>query len=122
MTPQSVRPMGGFRVQREEQQIRDDAKAVADSGAFAVVLECIPAELGARITAELPIPTIGIGAGAACDGQVLVIHDVLGLYDEIHPKFVKRYAELGAAMREAVRSYCAEVRSGDFPKPEHEFK
>jgi 3-methyl-2-oxobutanoate hydroxymethyltransferase len=122
MTPQSVQAFGGFRVQRDEQQILDDAKAVADAGAFAVVLECIPAELAARITESLPIPTIGIGAGLGCDGQVLVIHDLLGLYDEIHPKFVKRYAELGAATREAVRNYCAEVRSGEFPKPEHEFK
>jgi 3-methyl-2-oxobutanoate hydroxymethyltransferase len=122
MTPQSVRSFGGFRVQREEQQIRDDAKAVADAGAFALVLECIPAELAARITTDSPIPTIGIGAGAACDGQVLVIHDLLGLYDEIHPKFVKRYAELGTATRDAVRRYCSEVRAGEFPKPEHEFK
>ncbi len=122
MTPQSVRAFGGFRVQREEQQIRDDAKAVAESGAFAIVLECIPADLAARITAESPIPTIGIGAGIGCDGQVLVIHDLLGLYDEIHPKFVKRYAEIGAATRDAVRRYCGEVRSGEFPKPEHEFK
>src|SRR5579871_2639245 len=113
MTPQSVRSFGGFRVQREEQQIRDDAKAVADAGAFALVLECIPAELAARITAESRIPTIGIGAGVGCDGQVLVIHDLLGLYDEIHPKFAKRYAELGAATRDAVRRYCSEVRSGE---------
>jgi 3-methyl-2-oxobutanoate hydroxymethyltransferase len=122
MTPQSVRQFGGFRVQRDEQQILDDAKAVADAGAFAVVLECIPAELATRITSEISIPTIGIGAGAGCSGQVLVLHDVLGLYEELHPKFVKRFAELGAATREAVRAYCAEVRSGTFPAAEHEFK
>jgi 3-methyl-2-oxobutanoate hydroxymethyltransferase len=122
LTPQSVRRIGGFRVQRVEREIRDDAKAIAEAGAFAIVLECIPAELAASITASLSIPTIGIGAGAGCDGQVLVLQDMLGMYDELRPKFVKRYAELGDAFREAARQYCNEVRAGGFPGPEHEFK
>jgi 3-methyl-2-oxobutanoate hydroxymethyltransferase len=122
MTPQSVHRFGGFRVQRDEQEILDDAKAIADAGAFAIVLECIPAKVAARITESISIPTIGIGAGAGCDGQVLVLQDMLGLYDEIHPKFVKRFAELGESVRTAVRHYCDEVRDGKFPGPEHEFK
>jgi 3-methyl-2-oxobutanoate hydroxymethyltransferase len=122
MTPQSVHRFGGFRVQRNEQEILDDAKAIADSGAFAIVLECVPAKLAERITAAVPVPTIGIGAGAGCDGQVLVLQDMLGMYDEIHPKFVKRFAELGESIRAAVRDYCNAIRSGQFPGPEHEFK
>src|SRR5262245_17796674 len=122
MTPQSVRRFGGFRVQRNEQEILDDAKAIADAGAFAIVLECIPAKLAERITTAVSVPTIGIGAGAGCDGQVLVMQDLLGLYDEIHPKFVKRFAELGESIRAAVRQYCDEVRDGHFPAAEHEFK
>jgi 3-methyl-2-oxobutanoate hydroxymethyltransferase len=122
MTPQSVRAFGGFRVQRDEPQLIDDAKAVAHAGAFSVVLECVPAEFAAKVTAMLQIPTIGIGAGVHCDGQVLVFHDVLGLFDDLRPKFVKRYAELGAAIRDAVTRYCAEVREGTFPGAEHEFR
>jgi 3-methyl-2-oxobutanoate hydroxymethyltransferase len=122
MTPQSVRAFGGFRVQRDESQILADAQAVADAGAFSVVLECIPAELAAKVTAALSIPTIGIGAGADCDGQVLVLHDVLGLFDDLKPKFVKRYAELGSAIRDAVKRYCDDVRAGTFPGPEHGFR
>src|SRR5262249_58088533 len=108
--------------QRNEQEILDDAKAIADAGAFAIVLECIPAKLASRITAAVSIPTIGIGAGAGCDGQVLVLQDMLGMYDEIHPKFVKRFSELGESIRAAVRTYCAEVRDAKFPGPEHEFR
>src|ERR1051326_7771618 len=100
LTPQSLLKMGGFHVQRDGQKIRDDAKAIADAGAFAIVLECTPAELGASITASLSIPTIGIGAGAGCDGQVLVLQDMLGMYDELQPKFAKHYAELGTAIKE----------------------
>jgi 3-methyl-2-oxobutanoate hydroxymethyltransferase len=122
LTPQSVRRIGGFRVQRDEQELMDDARAIADAGAFAIVLECIPAKLAVRITAAVSIPTIGIGAGTGCDGQVLVLQDMLGMYDEIHPKFVKRFADLGEAVRAAVRAYCAEVRDAKFPGPEHEFK
>ncbi len=92
LTPQSVRRFGGFKVQRDADQILDDARAVAEAGAFAVVLECVPAELAARITREVPIATIGIGAGAGCDGQVLVTPDLLGLFDGFQPKFVRRYA------------------------------
>ena len=122
LTPQSVRKLGGFRVQRDARQLQDDAKAIADAGAFALVLECVPAELATRITQSLPIPTIGIGAGAGCDGQVLVLQDMLGMFDDLRPKFVKRYAELGAEIQAAVRQYCDEVKTGKFPTKEHEFK
>lgn len=122
LTPQSVRKFGGYRVQRDERHILDDAKAVTDAGAFSLVLECVPAELAAKVTASVPIPTIGIGAGAGCDGQVLVLQDMLGMFDDLKPKFVKRYAELGDAIREAVRQYCTEVKVGTFPGAEHEFK
>lgn len=122
LTPQSMRQFGGFRVQRDEGHLLRDASAIAEAGAFAIVLECIPAELAARITAQLSIPTIGIGAGAGCDGQVLVMHDMLGLFADLRPKFVKRYAELGDAAKAAVQAYCQEVRSGAFPAKEHEFR
>ncbi len=122
LTPQSVRQLGGFRVQRDADRLLDDAKAVADAGAFAVVVECVPAEVAARITAALPIPTIGIGAGAGCDGQVLVAHDMLGLFEDVRPRFVKRYADLADAVRQAAGAYCREVRDGAFPTKEHEFK
>jgi 3-methyl-2-oxobutanoate hydroxymethyltransferase len=121
LTPQSVRQLGGFRVQRDTKLV-DDAKAVADAGAFAVVVECVPAELAAQVTAAISVPTIGIGAGAGCDGQVLVAHDMLGLFDAVRPRFVKRYAELGDAVRKAAEAYCREVRDGAFPTKEHEFK
>jgi 3-methyl-2-oxobutanoate hydroxymethyltransferase len=121
LTPQSVRQLGGFRVQRDAKLV-DDAKAVVDAGAFAVVVECVPAELAAQVTAAIAVPTIGIGAGAGCDGQVLVAHDMLGLFDDVRPKFVKRYAELGDAVRKAAEAYCKEVRDGVFPTKEHEFK
>ncbi len=125
LTPQSVHRMGGYRVQgrnEQAQQILTDALAVQDAGAFAVVLEGIPAPLAAEITRQLTIPTIGIGAGVACDGQVLVIHDILGLCEKYSPKFVKRYAELGPVIHDAVSRYVEEVRSGQFPTEEHSFK
>ncbi|MBX7102947.1 MAG: 3-methyl-2-oxobutanoate hydroxymethyltransferase [Gemmataceae bacterium] len=122
LTPQSVRRIGGFRVQRDADKILADALAVQKAGAFAVVVECVPADLAARLTKELTIPTIGIGAGAGCDGQVLVGHDLLGLFDGVRPRFVKRYAELGKMVAEAVENYCGDVREGKFPGPEHEFK
>ncbi len=122
LTPQSVRRIGGFRVQRDAERITADALAVQEAGAFAVVVECVPADLAAKLTKELTIPTIGIGAGAACDGQVLVGHDLLGLFDGVRPRFVKRYAELGKAVRAAVEEYCGDVREGKFPGAEHEFK
>jgi 3-methyl-2-oxobutanoate hydroxymethyltransferase len=122
LTPQSVRRLGGFRVQRNAAQIVEDARAVEQAGAFAVVLECIPAELAAEVTAALSIPTIGIGAGAGCDGQVLVSHDMLGLFDKFRPKFVKRYAQLAGDVQRAVKEYCQDVRSGRFPAAEHGFR
>jgi 3-methyl-2-oxobutanoate hydroxymethyltransferase len=119
LTPQSVHQMGGFRVQRDEERLVADALAVESAGAFSVVLEGIPAPIAANITAQLKIPTIGIGAGPRCDGQVLVLHDMLGLNDRHLPKFVKQYAQLGELAREALRQYAADVQSGTFPGPEH---
>lgn len=125
LTPQSVNAFGGFKVQgRSETAARlllDDAKRLEDAGAFAIVLECLPAELAAEISAAIQIPTIGIGAGAACDGQILVYHDLLGLYGELKPKFVKVFADAGAACREGIRAYIDAVGKGEFPGPEHEF-
>jgi len=122
LTPQSVRRLGGFKVQRDADRLLEDAKAIEQAGAFAVVVECVPAELARRVTEALTIPTIGIGAGPHCDGQVLVGHDALGLYTAFHPRFVKRYANLADAVREAVRGYCDDVRSGAFPAEEHSFR
>jgi 3-methyl-2-oxobutanoate hydroxymethyltransferase len=125
LTPQSVHAMGGFRVQARDdasaQQLERDALAIEEAGAFALVLEGIPAQLAAKVTARLMIPTIGIGAGPACDGQVLVMHDLLGLFSEFTPKFVKRYAELGQATLQAFSQYAAEVRDGTFPSAQHAF-
>ncbi len=124
LTPQSVHRMGGYKVQGRDDQaerIMTDAMAVQEAGAFAVVLEGIPAALAAEISAKLVIPTIGIGAGPSCDGQVLVIHDILGLCEKYSPKFVKRYADLGPIISAAVTQYVAEVRSGEFPTKEHSF-
>jgi 3-methyl-2-oxobutanoate hydroxymethyltransferase len=122
MTPQSVRRFGGFRVQREAEAIFADALAIEKAGAFAVVLECIPVALAQQITAALKIPTIGIGAGAACDGQVLVGHDLLGLFEDFRPRFVKQYAALGREVVRAAENYCREVRDGTFPAAEHGFR
>lgn len=122
LTPQSIRRFGGFRVQRDEGRLHADAEAVQKAGAFAMVVECVPAEIATRISKELTIPTIGIGAGAGCDGQVLVGQDLLGLFDDVRPRFVKRYAELGKLVRDAVAGYCGDVRDGTFPAAEHEFK
>jgi 3-methyl-2-oxobutanoate hydroxymethyltransferase len=122
LTPQSVHHFGGFRVQRDHDQLVEDALAVEEAGAFSIVLECIPAATAADITSRLRIPTIGIGAGPDCDGQVLVAHDMLGLFDQIHPRFVKRYAELGREIVEAAKEYCRDVRGGKFPGPEHGFR
>ena len=124
LTPQSVHRMGGYKVQGRKDQaerILEDAHAVQEAGAFAVVLEGIPAKLAARITEMLDIPTIGIGAGPACDGQVLVIHDILGLCEKYSPKFVKRYADLAPLITEAARQYVSEVKDGTFPTEEHSF-
>jgi 3-methyl-2-oxobutanoate hydroxymethyltransferase len=125
LTPQSVHKMGGYVVQGKEadkaQQLLRDAKALEAAGCYAIVLECIPAELARIITSQLGIPTIGIGAGPHCDGQVLVLNDLLGLDDAFTPRFVKRFAELGRAVREAVSAYAAEVRGGAFPAEAHSF-
>lgn len=121
LTPQSVRKLGGFKVQRDDQFITEEAQAVAEAGAFAVVLECVPADLAAEITKRVGIPTIGIGAGPGCDGQVLVAHDMLGLFEAFRPKFVRRYASLAETIREAVGRYVAEVSSGSFPNASESF-
>ncbi len=125
LTPQAVHRMGGFRVQGRGEagrtQVRDDALAVQEAGAFAVVLEGIPAELAKEVTAELAIPTIGIGAGVHCDGQVLVMHDLLGLNDWA-PSFVKQYANIGAEVSKAARAYADEVKHRKFPDEQHSYK
>jgi len=125
LTPQSVHALGGYRVQgRDEktaERLKADAKALEEAGAFAIVLELVPAPLASQITKSLSIPTIGIGAGPACDGQVLVLPDMLGLNDRFTAKFVKRYAALAEDVREAVKLYTAEVREGRYPGPEHSF-
>ncbi len=119
LTPQSVHQLGGYRVQAKDaptaERLLDDCRALQDAGAFAVVLECIPAEIAAIASADLDIPTIGIGAGAGCDGEVQVFHDLLGLGGDFTPRHAKRYAELGDAAREAVAAYAADVRMGTFP-------
>ena len=122
LTPQSVQRLGGFKVQRDAESLLADAVAVAEAGAFAIVLECIPNEVARQITERIPIPTIGIGAGAACDGQILVVHDMLGLFDAFRPKFVRRYAELGIEIRSAVSRYVNDVDSGDFPNEKESFR
>jgi 3-methyl-2-oxobutanoate hydroxymethyltransferase len=125
LTPQSVHKMGGYVVQGKDsekaQQILRDARAVEAAGCYALVLECVPAELARIVTAQLRIPTIGIGAGPHCDGQVLVLNDLLGMDDAFTPKFVKRFAEVGGAVRDAVSGYVAEVKARTFPDAEHSF-
>lgn len=125
LTPQHVAALGGFRVQSKTAEaaakLLGDALALAEAGCFGVVLECIPAPVAAVVTKALPVPTIGIGAGPDCDGQVLVFHDVLGLYDRLRPKFVKQYALLGELAVEALTQYADAVRNSDFPGPEHVF-
>lgn len=126
LTPQSIHRMGGFKVQgRQEAQARKilaDAKAVEEAGAFAMVLEGIPSDLARQVTEAVDIPTIGIGAGPDCDGQVLVIHDILGLCDKYSPKFVKRYADVSELITQGIRAYISEVKAGEFPTLDHSFK
>ena len=126
LTPQSVNAFGGFKVQgkgkQEAQRLLDEARAVEEAGAFAVVLECVPAKLAKKISESISIPTIGIGAGAGCDGQVLVYKDMLAMYSDFKPKFVKQYAQVGSVMKDAFRQYIDEVKSGAFPSEEHTFK
>jgi 3-methyl-2-oxobutanoate hydroxymethyltransferase len=125
LTPQSIHRFGGYKVQGKEKEAREkimqDALAVEEGGAFSIVLEGIPLGLAEEITRRLSIPTIGIGAGIHCDGQVLVVHDLLGLFDAYTPKFVKRYANVAGVMTDAVKRFIAEVREGSFPDDEHSF-
>jgi 3-methyl-2-oxobutanoate hydroxymethyltransferase len=125
LTPQAVHQLGGYKVQGKEdaaaRKIIDDAIALQEAGAFSIVIESVPARLAEEITVTLTIPTIGIGAGVHCDGQVLVIHDVLGMFERFTPKFAKRYAEVNKIMREAVTQYAEEVRSGSFPDKDHSY-
>jgi 3-methyl-2-oxobutanoate hydroxymethyltransferase len=125
LTPQSVHAMGGFKVQgrgaEAAERLLEDAKILEQAGAFGLVLEGIPSELGALITASVAIPTIGIGAGPGCDGQVLVCYDFLGMYPDLRPRFVKRFAEVGDAIVNATRAYVAEVQGGAFPTEAHSF-
>ena len=126
LTPQSLNAFGGFKVQGKTEEaarkLLQDAKAVEQAGAVAVVLECVPAKLAELVTKQLHIPTIGIGAGAGCDGQVLVYQDMLAMFGDFKPKFVKQFGEIGTMMKEAFRKYAQEVKSGEFPALEHTFK
>ena len=126
LTPQSINAFGGFKVQGKgeaaAQKLLDDARAVERAGEFAVVLECVPAKLAERVSKEISIPTIGIGAGAGCDGQVLVYQDMLGMFTDFKPKFVKHFANVGEIMTAAFKAYDAEVKNGTFPAEEHTFK
>jgi 3-methyl-2-oxobutanoate hydroxymethyltransferase len=126
LTPQSVHALGGYRVQGRDEltanRLVADAQYLEDAGACAVVLELVPAPLATRISQSLTIPTIGIGAGAGCDGQVLVLHDMLGLNPDFSPKFLHRYAELAASVQEAANRFAADVRAGRYPGPEHSFE
>lgn len=125
LTPQSVNAFGGFKVQGKDEQsakrIWEDAKLLEEAGVFAITLECIPDKLAQLITKSLRIPTIGIGAGKSCDGQVLVINDMLGMFSDFVPRFIKQYAKLNTEITAAVQDYIAEVREGDFPAGEHTF-
>ena len=125
LTPQSINAFGGFKVQGKSEEaakkLLEDAKAVEEAGAFAVVLECVPAKLAELISKSISIPTIGIGAGAGCDGQILVYQDMSGLFSDFTPKFVKKYANVGEMMTQAFRDYIADVQEGSFPAPEHTF-
>jgi 3-methyl-2-oxobutanoate hydroxymethyltransferase len=125
LTPQSVHQFGGFKVQAKtedaEKALMADALALEEAGAFCIVLESVPVDVAAAVTQRLRIPTIGIGAGVTCDGQVLVCYDALGMFDDFKPRFVKRFANLGNEIRRAVATYCSEVRDGTFPDAEHSY-
>lgn len=125
LTPQSIHQFGGYRSQGKDKKsarkILEDARILEEAGAFSIVLECVPAALAKEITQTLTIPTLGIGAGVHCDGQVLVINDMLGIFERFTPKFVKKYANLNIAMKKAVRLYADEVKAGIFPGAEHSF-
>ena len=123
LTPQSVHQLGGYKIQGKDdataKKLIEDARMIEEAGAFSVVLECVPAALAGKISQAVAIPTIGIGAGAYCDGQVLVINDMLGMFERFTPKFVKKYGNLNAQMKEGVKKYIDEVKSGAFPDEEH---
>ena len=125
LTPQSILKFGTYKVRAkdpaEADELRRDADALQEAGVFSIVLEKIPAELGARVSKDIDVPIIGIGAGAGCDGQILVTHDMLGLYTKFHPRFVRRYAELAEVMRAAFQRYAEDVRSRDFPAEEEAY-
>ena len=125
LTPQTAGQLGGYKVQGKDldsaRRLIAEAKGLAAAGAFALVLECIPDRLAARISREIDIPTIGIGAGVGCDGQVLVTHDLLGMFEKFVPRFVKSYGKLSPLMREAISSYCQEVKEAKYPDGEHSF-
>lgn len=125
LTPQSINAFGGFKVQGKSEaaarKLIEDARAVEEAGAFAVVLECVPAKLAKIVSESISIPTIGIGAGKGCDGQILVYQDMLGMYSDFTPKFVRRFANVGETMKAAFAEYCKSVQDGTFPAPEHEF-
>ena len=125
LTPQSINAFGGFKVQGKTEaaakKLIEDAKMVEDAGAFAVVLECVPAKIAELVTKEISIPTIGIGAGNVCDGQVLVYQDMLGMFTDFTPKFVKCFADIGTVMKDAFKRYDDEVKAGTFPGKEHEY-
>lgn len=126
LTPQAINSFGGFKVQGKNlvsaKKLIEDAIAIQEAGAFAVVLECVPERLANKISEILEIPTIGIGAGAGCDGQVLVINDMLGMFDDFTPKFIKRFSNVGEMMRKGIKSYIDEVREKQFPEEKHIFK
>lgn len=126
LTPQAIHTLGGYRVQGKTpevaQKLLEDARAVEEAGAFALVLECVPSKLASHITKQLSIPTIGIGAGNGCDGQVLVYQDMLGMFADFTPKFVKKYASVGSIMKEAFSKYKEEINSGSFPAEEHTYQ
>lgn len=126
LTPQSINVFGGFKVQGKDeekaQKLIEDAKKIEEAGAFAIVLECVPAKLAELITKAVSIPTIGIGAGAGCDGQILVYQDMLGMFSDMSPKFVKKFADVGELMKDGFKAYIKEVKEGTFPSKEHCFK
>ena len=122
LRPQSVHAMGGYKIHREEESLLADAQAAEDAGAFSVVLECVTQSAAQKVTQQLRVPTIGIGAGRFCDGQVLVVHDLIGMTTGYVPSFVKQYAQVGEAISNAVTSWCHDVRSGEFPEEKQSFR
>lgn len=126
LTPQSVNAFGGFKIQGKNEdsakRLIEDAISIEEAGAFALVLECVPKKVAALITKAISIPTIGIGAGNECDGQILVYQDMLGMFNDFVPKFVKQYANVGSVMKEAISGYICEVQNGSFPEEKHSFK